>query len=99
MRFPKKAICQSVTVTVSEIIAGDQRKNVTMLFLSGLKLLDRSKSVRALVFGLVGFFFFLLVHEAQYLSFYFRIQKCWLKELISVGQHDKVWYGCSMGSS
>lgn len=96
MRFPKKAICQSVTVTVSEIIAGDQRKNVTMLFLSGLKLLDRSKS-SCIWFG--GVFFFLLVHEAQYLSFYFRIQKCWLKELISVGQHDKVWYGCSMGSS
>lgn len=32
------------------------------------------------------------------ISFYFRIQRRWLKELISSGQHDKAWCGCSVCS-
>lgn len=61
MRFPKKAICQSVRVTVHEIIAGDQRKNVTMLFLSGFEAsVPKSELLYAVCF--------FLIPEAQYPS-------------------------------
>lgn len=62
MSFPKKAICQSVGVTVCEIIAGDQRKNVTTFFLSGFEASVPKEEL------LYAFFFFFSVPEAQYLS-------------------------------
>lgn len=54
MSFPKKAICQSVGVTVCEIIAGDQRKNVTTFFLSGF---EASVPKEELLYAFFFFFF------------------------------------------
>lgn len=51
-------------MTVREIIAGDQRKNVTTFFLSGF---EASVPKEELLYALC-FFFFFSVPEAQYLS-------------------------------